>query len=179
MNANNMNAPSQSQPDQDKSSLEVDKLLKDLRSSRRKSAIERLKSLDRAWLVKLLTKSLADPDPQKRALAVQSLILVDARETLDIVLQMLKDPDIDVRWEVCYWITDYGDSRAIEPLIKVLLEDPSPDVRSQAAIALGASHSPKAKPALIQAKDHDFEKNFHDSNVSECAADALEAIERK
>jgi epoxyqueuosine reductase len=55
-----------------------------------------------------------------------------------------------------------GDSRAVEPLARVLAEDKSPLVRSHAAWALSRLGGPTARAALSHAADHDEDAGVRD-----------------
>lgn len=156
---------------------EVVILLNNLHTKDRTTALVKLKSLSRNSIIEVLSKLLKDSDSEKRVLAVDALMNIDTRESLDLVLPLLADPDSEVRWTICYWLCDDGDFRAIEPLIKTLKEDINVNVRTQAAIALGASGDPRAKDALIWAKEHDFEMDVHGHTVSHAATIALKNLE--
>ena len=104
---------------------------------------------------------------------------IDTRQTLDLVLSLLDDPDSEVRWTICYWLCDDGDFRAIGPLIKILKEDNNVNVCTQAAIALGASGDSRARDVLIWAKEHDFEIDFHGHTVSHAATIALQNLDER
>jgi HEAT repeat protein len=62
--------------------------------------------------------------------------------------------------EALGWI---GNPKAVEPLIKVLLEDEDVSIRFWAAISLGRIRDPRAVPALKQATYHDYSAVRHHS----------------
>jgi HEAT repeat protein len=143
------------------------------RRADRDNAIAELKSLDHTQAIHELAHLLRDPEPSQRSLAVEAMILLDAKRTLEYVLPLLMDNDPEVRWDVCYWLHEFGDQRAVEPLIRVLLNDPDVNVRTEAASVLGASRDPRAIPALMDARAHDFEKDRQGYIVSEEAKKSL------
>jgi HEAT repeat protein len=150
--------------------------LDQLHSKNRESALAKLKSLERNKVVEILGTTLKDSDPQRRTLAVDALMNIDLRGTLELTLPLLNDPDSEVRWTVCYWLCEDGDSRAIEPLINVLKSDSDVSVRIQAATALGASGDLRVKDALIWARDHDSEADIHGHSVKHIATIALQNL---
>lgn len=160
-------------------STEVINLLGRLHTIEHNTAFMKLKSLNRDSVIEVLSSILKNPDSEKRALAVEALMNIDTRQTLDLVLSLLDDPDSEVRWTICYWLCDDGDFRAIEPLIKILKEDNNVNVRTQAAIALGASGDSRARDVLIWAKEHDFGIDFHGHTVSHAATIALQNLDER
>jgi HEAT repeat protein len=139
----------------------------------------KLRSLDRDRVIDILSGFLKSSELEDRMFSVEALILIDVHQTMELVLPMLNDPAVEVRNHVCYWLTQDGDERVVEPMIKVLLEDPSPDVRAMAASVLGASMDIRAKPALIQARDNDFAECFLGYTVSGVASSAPENFEEE
>ena len=139
----------------------------------RDNAIVELKALTRSEAISGLIPLLSDPQPRQRAFAAEAMILLDARQTLEFVLPLLKDTDPDVRGTICFWLTEYGDQRAVEPLVQVLLNDPDVNVRTGAASALGASRDTRAVAALVKARDQDFEVDRQGYIVSSVAKDSL------
>src|SRR5262249_26693131 len=91
-------------------------------------------------------------------------------------LPLLDDPDVAVRWNACGCLHDFGDERAIVPLIRVLQGDPDAQVRGSAAYALGGISSPAAIPALLAAMESDHELDMHGHSASSCAVGALDDI---
>jgi HEAT repeat protein len=127
-------------------------------------------------VVPLLAAKLADPDVEVRCRAILALLFVDTGRAIDLVLPMLDDPDDTVRWQACGCLHDFGDERAVGPLVTVLVGDPDPQVRGTAAYALGGVGSPAAIPALLEALDSDHEPDSLGHSASSCAATALDDI---
>jgi HEAT repeat protein len=121
---------------------------------------------------------LADPSPRVRLLAVrvlgqsgsealglvlnarsleghrQALEVLDqlAAQVLEPLSRALRDEEATMRREVAYQLCHFRKSShkaAVAPLIEAL-DDPEPDVRSSAALALGASEDPRALEPLVQ-----------------------------
>jgi HEAT repeat protein len=127
-------------------------------------------------LFPLLVPMLTGPDPEGRCTACEAVLWVDARRALELVLPLLADPEVTVRWYACGCLHDFGDDRAIDPLIRVLQGDPDAQVRGTAAYALGGIGSPAAIPALLAAMESDHELDLHGHSASSCAATALDDI---
>ena len=145
-------------------------------SEGRERVAEEMRRVGGDVLFVLLAAKLTDADPEVRCQAVTTLLRVDASRTLALVLPMLSDPDWIVRWHTSGCLHNFGDERAIEPLIDLLGDDPEPSVRVNAAYALGGIASPAAIPALLAALDSDHEENPLGHTPSSCAATALDEI---
>jgi HEAT repeat protein len=135
-----------------------------------------LQSLDRQWVIGVLTTLLADPDPEMRCDAAEALVRIDPKCALDVILPLLNDPVSSVRWHICGLLHDFGDERASAHLVKVLLEDPEGDVRLLAAAALGNVGNHTVIPALRQAQQFDDGIDYEGRRVRDMAAEAIDSI---
>lgn len=74
-----------------------------------------------------------------------------AAEILEPLSQALFDPEAQIRREVAYQLCSFGKStqKAAIPLLIQALNDPFPDVRSSAALALGMSGDARALEPLL------------------------------
>lgn len=142
--------------------------------SRRAQAIAEMQAAGADRLFPLLCPMLSDSDPAVRFGACDALFLVDARRALDLSLPLLADPESEIRWFVCGCLPYSKDERAIGPLIRVLEEDSSAQVRGAAACGLGRIGSPAAIPALLAAMNSDHELDMHGHSASSQSAAALE-----
>jgi HEAT repeat protein len=127
-------------------------------------------------LFPLLIPKLRSQDPEVRCAACEAVLRIDASRAIALVLPLLDDPEVIVRWQACGCLHDFGDERAIDPLIRVLQCDSDAQVRGTAAYSLGGIGSPAAIPALLAAmeSDHEFDEQGH--SASSCAASALDDI---
>ena len=142
----------------------------------RTRVVEEMQAVGTDTVVPLLAAKLADPDMEVRCRAILALLFVDAGRAIDLVLPMLHDPEDTVRRHACGCLHDFGDERAVGPLVTVLTGDSDPQVRGTAAYALGGVGSPAAIPALLEAMDSDHEPDFLGHSASSCAATALDDI---
>lgn len=138
--------------------------------------IEEMRAIGTDTVVPLLAAGLADPDLEVRCRAILALLFLDTGRGIDLVLPMLRDPEDTVRWQACGCLHDFGDERAVGPLIAVLAGDPDPQVRGTAAYALGGIGSPAAIPALLAAMDTDHEWDELGHSAASSAATALDDI---
>jgi len=86
--------------------------------------------------------------------------------TVPLFLELLRDPNPDIRWRAAYRIGDLKDARAVEPLIAAL-RDPDLNVRACAAQSLGRLNDRRATAPLCGAL------RDPDKNVRHRAAQAL------
>lgn len=111
-----------------------------------------------------------------RCTACEAVLRIDAHRAIELVLPLLDDPDITVRWNACGCLHEFGDQRVINPLVRVLQSDPDAQVRGTAAYALGGIGSPAAIPALLAAMEFDHELDMHGHSASSTPATALDDI---
>src|SRR5262249_48180509 len=111
--------------------------------------------------------------------AAQAILWIDERQGIGFVLPLLDDEDSTVRWCVCGLMHDFGDKRAVGKLIERLKTDPDPQVRVNAAWALGAIGNAAAIPALIKTMQNDHGVDQLGYSPSSSAKDALEEIRSK
>ena len=117
----------------------------------------------------LLSRTLADSEPNVRKRGAWALGALDASEAVPALVEALKDSDAGVREQAAWALGAIDDRRAVDGLIGAL-SDTVAAVRRQAAWALGALEDPRAVQALMKAlKDSD-------AGVRKQAAWALGAI---
>jgi HEAT repeat protein len=100
----------------------------------------------------------------------------DASAYLPLVLPLLDDTDEDVRGSVAALLTDFGDARATEPLIKLLAEEASPDNRIWAARALGRCGDLRGLNVLKWAAKYDDGQNGEVETVQFAAEQAIQLL---
>jgi HEAT repeat protein len=114
-------------------------------------ALSRLSAVDR------LVRELADPSVKKRFRAAQVLgMLRDPTSALALIAS-LDDPEPRVREasaSALYWLRD---ARARSSLVRLLYDDPVPDVRGAAAQALGALGEPEIITLLREASNKELD----------------------
>lgn len=162
-------------------STELSQTIEDLHSAdpeRIDLATNRLRSMDHATTIKQITRVLHHSDPKNRCRAMELLLLIDASETLELVLPLLNDPIDFVRYNLLLTLCDTSsrDRRLVDPLIHALAQDANADVRSMAAFLLGAIGDEKAIPALQLAISQDFSIDYEGETVSRLAAKALDSL---
>ncbi len=157
-------------------------LLEDLSSGGgdgRLATLAKLKKVNRTSFLKVTRNFLGDSDAEKRRVAVEALMETDPKNNIELVLPLLNDPEPFVRSAVIYRIKQSKvtvGKEVIDLFAKALREDPSPDVRTEAADMLGYCGTPKAKAALSWAAEHDFESDEQNYVVSDVAKNALERL---
>ena len=142
----------------------------------RNQAVAEMRAEGADRLFPVLVPMLASPDPEVRCTACEAVLCVDAERAIELVLPLLEDPDVMVRWHASGCLHDFGDGRAIDPLIGVLQNDSDAQVRNTAAYALGGIACPAAIPALLTAMECDHERDIHGHSASSRAATALDDI---
>lgn len=141
------------------------------------AVISRIRTFDLGeQLIPCFREMVAASAPEFRCQAALAIFYIAPLDGLDLLVELLDDTEIVVRWYVCGLLHDIGDQRAIEPLIHLMKTDPDPQVRNTAAYALGGIGDARAIPALIETmeSDHEFDELGH--SAGSCAATALDDI---
>jgi HEAT repeat protein len=92
-----------------------------------------------------------------RRAAAKSLCIVLVPRALEPLILALKDPDPEVRWRAAMAVGNFKDSRIIELLQFVLLNDESGNVRGAAAYTLSKIQDPRIEKmfaAILKSKDY-------------------------
>jgi HEAT repeat protein len=140
-------------------------------------ALQQLKAMNRSAAINALSDLSNSPDGDVRADVAEALVHIDRIGTLQLVLPLLNDPDSGVRRNVCELLACVRDTRSIQPLAKLVLEDPNPTVRWWAAAALGDIGDLSALPALRHAAEFDDgTEAAEDRRVRDIAAQAIDEI---
>jgi HEAT repeat protein len=142
----------------------------------RNAAVAAMRAEGAEQLFPLLVPMLTSSDPEERCTACEAVLWIDEHRAIELVLPQLDDPDITVRWNACGCLHDFGDERAIQPLIRVMQGDPDAQVRGTAAYALGGIGGESAIPALLAVMESDHERDIHGHSPSSTAASALDDI---
>jgi len=140
-------------------------------------AVAEMRAIGAKRLFPLLKEMLADRDIETRCGAALAMLWVDQDLGNDYILPLLRDADTACRAYVCGILHDFPNVRSVEPLIDCMKNDPDPQVRGTAAYALGGIGSPNAIPALIETMQQDHVVDALGFTPSQCAKDALAAIE--
>jgi HEAT repeat protein len=142
----------------------------------RDQAVAEMRTAGADKLYPLLVPMLADPDAEARCKGCEAVLRLDARRGVELVLPLLRDADVTVRWFACGCLWELGDDRAVAPLLAILQTDEDAQVRGVAARALGRLGGPAVIPALLATMASDHEQDLHGHSPSGCAATALDDI---
>jgi len=142
----------------------------------RDKILNEMRSLDREKLMDVLNSLLYDSDPYLQSYAIDVLMALDRQHAVSLLLPLLNASEAEMRWFICDLLADDGDERAIEPLIKVLLEDPDDSVRLMAAVALRHIGDTRAIPSLEYAMNHDKGADEEGRRIDKAAKEAINAI---
>ena len=105
--------------------------------------------------LQLFEDNIKDADPSVRTAAARALANHGQPRHVPMLIEALGDEDRLVRQEAARGLQRLHDARAINPLIRAMREEtePSADVRTEAALALGQYAQHRVLDALIQALD--------------------------
>jgi HEAT repeat protein len=145
----------------------------------RDKILNEIRSLDREKMIGVLNDFLFDSDLYLQSYAINVVRVLDKQRSIDLLLPLLDTANAGVRWYICDLLSDDGDERAVEPLIKVLRDDPDGGVRLMAAAALRHIGDARAIPALRYSIEHDSGADDEGREVKRVAKEALESILRQ
>lgn len=140
-----------------------------------KQAVAEMRAVGADALFPLLTPMLTG-DERSRCQACEAILRIDAERGLELVLPLLRDPDLGVRWFACECVAGLGGPRAVPTLRTVLQSDEDAQVRGTAARGLGWLGGPEVIPILLDVMASDHEIDMHGHPPSHCAAMALDDI---
>ena len=128
---------------------------------------------------------LASADDKKKSTGAKIAMFVDAEENVELILPLLDETNTLLRWQAVDFIARSrkfleGGGVFVDRIIKALLEDSNPEVRTEAADALGyCKITPKVILALEHARDHDFEFDGDGYRASTIAKESLKRIQER
>jgi len=142
----------------------------------RESAIAELQSGNQASVTQILSGLLSDENSDLRCDAAEALMRLNARATLMLVLPLLKDRVVGVRWHTCGLLFQFGDSRATPHLVSVVNSDRDERVRFFAVDALARIGDETALPALRNSEANDDGVDGEGRPIRIAASEAIEEI---
>jgi len=140
-----------------------------------KQAVAEMRAAGPDVLFPFLTPMLT-ADEESRCQACEAILQISAERGLELVLPLLRDPDLRVRWFVCECVAGFGGSRAVPALVTVLKSDEDAQVRGTAARGLGWQGGPEVIPPLLETMASDHKIDMHGHSPSHCASMALDDI---
>jgi HEAT repeat protein len=102
--------------------------------------------------IEALTNTLVHAEPQARLHAAAALRWLESPEAFGALVLAAHDEAGDVRQAAVSALGELGDTRAVPLLVELVVGDPDPGVRNEAAFRLAKIADVTAKPALQHAK---------------------------
>ena len=139
----------------------------------------------RPLAMKVAHDFLASADDKKKSAGAKIAMFVDAEENVELILPLLDETNTLLRWQAVDFIARSrkfleGGGVFVDCIIKALLEDSSPEVRTEAADALGyCKATPNVILALEYARDHDFEFDRDGYRASTIAKESIKRIQER
>lgn len=130
--------------------IELVRLLDDPRWAVRDRAVHHLGKLGNTPLPALKITVEGSASVRARRNAVWALTRIETREALVLIREALGDRETSVKLAALHAIGLLRDREAMKPLLAMVTKE-TPEVRRQAATALGRIRNPEAVPAIIEA----------------------------
>ena len=128
--------------------------LKSEKSGERLLALVALRNLPTPEAFPLIKPLLFDDYLPVRSMAIRSLVSHPSAEAISLLVQMLDDPNYEIRAGAAGALGAVGDHQVVQGLSRVFLEDTEWLVRFSAAVSLGNLKDPRADAVLLHALDH-------------------------
>lgn len=135
-----------------------------------------MKGLDQSQLFAVLADLLMEADIDIRANVIEVALRLNKAKGVKLVLPILNNSKDDLRIHACGLMHEFGTEEAIEPVLRVLKQDPDPQGRGVAAYALGGIGHVRAIPALAWVEQHDHEYDWSGHSPSSSAIAAITSI---
>jgi len=119
----------------------------------RQRTLEILAKAGRVDALPLIEGRLADHNPEVRAGAIQALAELHGEDACDLMLPRLRESDAGVRAAAVACLANYGTESMVDEATRALndlLSDADPEIRAEAAKALGAIREPRFQELLIR-----------------------------
>jgi HEAT repeat protein len=135
--------------------------------------------------VEPLLSALEDADSDVRFWSAVSLVKLHYGPAVEYLVDVLRnDASVLQRASAAYSLGEFGDIRAVEPLIMSLKEEKDDaiwgaNVRWHAAEALGKLADERALPILKWVREHDQGETTWDARVRDAASEAISRIESR
>lgn len=130
----------------------------------RRAALDGLSSFDDPRALPLLFNALERESPTLRAVAAAALSRVPTEAAIDALARALRDPDPWVRYAALRSLGTLADERMSPAVLRLLHDDPAPQVRLAAVEAIGRLRPPEALAqlrALVQLEPELLERALH------------------
>lgn len=133
---------------------------------------------DHATLFSVVSDYMRNPAVSRKAwiICIYTLCYIDPIKANQRFIEALQNDDADKRYRVVRLLAAYGTPIIVPSLIKILKDDPEPDIRYKAAIALGTIGDERALPALEWTVENDPEKEHDGIPIAAVARDAIQEI---
>lgn len=128
--------------------------LKSDKSCDRLLALVALRNLPSAEAFPLIKPMLFDDYLPVRSMAIRSLVSHPSAESVSLLVQLLDDPNYEIRAGAAGALGYVGDHNIVQALARVFLEDTEWLVRFSAAVSLGNLQDPGAYAVLLHALEH-------------------------
>ena len=119
----------------------------------RQRTLEILAKSGRVDALPLIERRLADQNPEVRAEAIKTLAELHGEDACELMLPRLRESDAGVRAAAVACLANYGTEPMVEEAtrsLQDLLSDADPEIRAEAAKALGAIREPRFQEMLIR-----------------------------
>lgn len=144
-------------------------------------AVQELKELEADKVFPVLTELFDDLDPglDIPANAITAVLTIDSGRGFELVLPFLQNFDSPFCYHVCGLMSEFGDHRAVDPLLNVLKHHPDLQVRGAAAFGLEGPGEVRTIPSLYWTEQNDFELDILGYTPAHSACGAISEILEK
>ncbi len=141
-----------------------------------RNAFESLEKIGLEAVIAVAQKMLTHSEAELRCQGAEMLLLHTPDSGLPAVILLLQDTHSGVRSFVCGLIHDFGDERAANPIIDLLLREQDGTVRHHAAYALGAVGTADKIPVITEIAEKETAVDWEGRSVQQELHEAVARI---
>jgi HEAT repeat protein len=114
------------------------------------------RSFSEPWIAEIVAPRCQSPDFMERVLALEVVTNTDPEQCRASFMEILTSGERALRLRGLHGLAAIGDPSTVRDLVRILEEDPDPDLQAVAAQALGTIGDDKASEALYEAIENDY-----------------------
>jgi hypothetical protein len=145
----------------------------------REKAVIALKGLPREATLLELHDWLISADDEEKASILEAMLILDCHSAIHIVLPFLDYPVGWLRRHICGLLMDYGNSKAVNPLIQTARKDPEGYVRAMACEALAVNGDITSIEVLQFIASTDVGEDSQGIPIRDYALTAIDTINKR
>jgi HEAT repeat protein len=144
-----------------------------------KNAYQLLQEFGLENIFTIAQKMLSSEDENMRCAGAEMLMRIDSNRGLPLILPLLQDEEEGVRSFICGIIHDFGDDRAVNGIMQLLMKENDGTVRHHAAFALGGIGTVDIIPRIKEFVEKETATDWEGRSVQQQFYKSIEEIVKR